>query len=224
MAAAGLPNGVFYDEGEGVGRWRQLRGGSNGQSSLIQFFDHILGIDHTSTGNRSAQKGNSGPAKAAPGEPSFHEEVSPSTQHQRVCGHGSRSVQPKLTQSIPPGPVIHAQSTSQIPCRRVSHGQDPRVCAISTIITSTARASALVPGRDRGVRRLSTSPHADGDAIHRRAVKETKSFPIIIFFFFSICHQPGHNHNQLGAIELRDYSRTHRYGRHGFDSVSQGRS
>ncbi|KAI8627786.1 IDO-domain-containing protein [Xylariaceae sp. FL1651] len=51
MAPAGLPNGVFYDEGDGVGRWMQLRGGSNGQSSLIQFLDLVLGVDHASTGS-----------------------------------------------------------------------------------------------------------------------------------------------------------------------------
>lgn len=50
MAAQGLPNGVFYDEGDGKGEWRQLRGGSNGQSSLIQFFDIVLGVEHTSNG------------------------------------------------------------------------------------------------------------------------------------------------------------------------------
>ena len=51
MAAAGLPRGVFYDEGGGGGEggkgaWRQLRGGSNGQSSLIQFLDLALGVEH----------------------------------------------------------------------------------------------------------------------------------------------------------------------------------
>lgn len=69
MAAAGLPNGVFYDEGNGIGQWRQLRGGSNGQSSLLQFFDLVLGIDHAPTSHHQMPKGNSGaPAKAAPGE------------------------------------------------------------------------------------------------------------------------------------------------------------
>ncbi|KAI0428015.1 Indoleamine 2,3-dioxygenase [Xylaria sp. FL1042] len=73
MGAAGLPNGVFYDEGDGIGHWKQLRGGSNGQSSLIQFFDLILGIDHTSAGNHP--KRGSNPTKSASSELSFHEEV-----------------------------------------------------------------------------------------------------------------------------------------------------
>ncbi|KAE8444203.1 hypothetical protein EG329_000800 [Mollisiaceae sp. DMI_Dod_QoI] len=55
MAVAGLPNGVFYDEGDGKGEWRQYSGGSNAQSSLIQFFDVILGVQHSST------KGSTGP-------------------------------------------------------------------------------------------------------------------------------------------------------------------
>ncbi|KAK0624051.1 Indoleamine 2,3-dioxygenase [Immersiella caudata] len=63
MENAGLPQGVFYDEGEGKGEWRQLRGGSNGQSSLIQFFDVVLGVEHASNG---------GDGK---GGVSFHEEV-----------------------------------------------------------------------------------------------------------------------------------------------------
>ncbi|KAI0455797.1 Indoleamine 2,3-dioxygenase [Xylaria acuta] len=75
MAAAGLPNGVFYDEGDGIGQWRQLRGGSNGQSSLIQFFDLVLGIDHTSNDDHGPQKGNVAPTKAALGDLSFYEEV-----------------------------------------------------------------------------------------------------------------------------------------------------
>ncbi|SMQ53579.1 unnamed protein product [Zymoseptoria tritici ST99CH_3D7] len=51
MEAAGLPHGVFYDEGDGKGSWRKFRGGSNGQSSLLQFFDAVLGVEHTKCGN-----------------------------------------------------------------------------------------------------------------------------------------------------------------------------
>lgn len=64
MEAAGLPNGVYFDEGAGKGRWAQLRGGSNGQSSLIQFFDIVLGVEHRDEGNSMPNGGGS-----------FHEEV-----------------------------------------------------------------------------------------------------------------------------------------------------
>jgi indoleamine 2,3-dioxygenase len=61
MAVAGLPRGVFYDEGKGRGEWRQYSGGSNAQSSLIQLFDIVLGIEHRATGE--AEKANDGFAK-----------------------------------------------------------------------------------------------------------------------------------------------------------------
>lgn len=57
MAVAGLPNGVWYDEGNGKGQWRKYSGGSNAQSSLIQFFDVVLGIQHTSTKGSTAKNG-----------------------------------------------------------------------------------------------------------------------------------------------------------------------
>jgi indoleamine 2,3-dioxygenase len=70
MAGAGLPRGVFYDEGEGGdgrgrGQWRMLRGGSNGQSSLVQFLDLVLGVEHATA---AAGRGGEGGV-------SFHEEV-----------------------------------------------------------------------------------------------------------------------------------------------------
>jgi indoleamine 2,3-dioxygenase len=57
MGVAGLPNGVFYDEGNGEGGWRTYSGGSNAQSSLIQFFDIILGVDHDPKSSTKPSKG-----------------------------------------------------------------------------------------------------------------------------------------------------------------------
>ncbi|KIW67626.1 hypothetical protein PV04_06863 [Phialophora macrospora] len=63
MTAAGLPQGVFYDEGNGQGEWRQYSGGSNAQSSLIQLFDIFLSIDHNFPGLQQPSKAASGPVQ-----------------------------------------------------------------------------------------------------------------------------------------------------------------
>jgi indoleamine 2,3-dioxygenase len=69
MADAGLPNGVIYENGTGTEKYRQLSGGSNAQSSLIQFFDIVLGIEHRPTGEKkditseSELEGTAPPAK-----------------------------------------------------------------------------------------------------------------------------------------------------------------
>jgi len=52
MAEAGLPDGVIYEDGSGKEHFRQYSGGSNAQSSLIQFFDIVLGIQHRPTGEK----------------------------------------------------------------------------------------------------------------------------------------------------------------------------
>jgi indoleamine 2,3-dioxygenase len=76
MAAAGLPRGVFYDEGNGKGEWRQLRGGSNGQSSLIQFLDVVLGVEHAAEGNGTPDRPGGGRMGGSTGGMvSFHQEV-----------------------------------------------------------------------------------------------------------------------------------------------------
>lgn len=50
MADAGLPQGLLYDDGCNPPEYRQYGGGSNAQSSLIQFFDIALGVEHRPTG------------------------------------------------------------------------------------------------------------------------------------------------------------------------------
>lgn len=59
MAEAGLPYGIWYEDENGKGSWRQYAGGSNAQSSLIQAFDLILGVEHRPTGVRfSSEEGH----------------------------------------------------------------------------------------------------------------------------------------------------------------------
>lgn len=50
MGDAGLPNGVMFDTGLPPMEYEQYGGGSNAQSSLLQFFDIVLGIEHRPTG------------------------------------------------------------------------------------------------------------------------------------------------------------------------------
>ncbi|CAL8575567.1 Indoleamine 2,3-dioxygenase [Xanthoria parietina] len=71
MAEAGLPNGVLFDDGTDGQEYRQLGGGSNAQSSLIQFFDIILGIEHRPTGEKPRQQ-SSGSESEGQAPPSRH--------------------------------------------------------------------------------------------------------------------------------------------------------
>lgn len=64
MKEAGLPQGVLYDDGSKDPTWGQYAGGSNAQSSLIQFFDIVLGIEHRPTG---AKMNESSESEAEPG-------------------------------------------------------------------------------------------------------------------------------------------------------------
>ena len=52
MEEAGLPNGLLYEDGTGRETYRHYSGGSNAQSSIIQFFDIVLGIEHRPTGEK----------------------------------------------------------------------------------------------------------------------------------------------------------------------------
>lgn len=59
MADAGLPNGVMFDVGSGKQPYVQYSGGSNAQSSIIQFFDLILGVEHRPTGVKPSDNSDS---------------------------------------------------------------------------------------------------------------------------------------------------------------------
>ncbi|EOD48702.1 putative indoleamine -dioxygenase subfamily protein [Neofusicoccum parvum UCRNP2] len=67
MADAGLPNGVVFDDGTSEPQhYVQFSGGSNAQSSIIQFFDIVLGIEHRPTGSKPQEPSSS----SAQGQPS----------------------------------------------------------------------------------------------------------------------------------------------------------
>lgn len=70
MADAGLPNGVLFDEGRGDEDYVQFAGGSNAQSSIIQFFDIVLGVEHRATGSRSPFSAHDSSASGSDAPPS----------------------------------------------------------------------------------------------------------------------------------------------------------
>jgi len=78
MADAGLPNGVIFDNGGPINKQRyvQFSGGSNAQSSLIQFFDVVLSVQHRPTGTHAHDSNQEfGRKKPSPPEPSFIHEM-----------------------------------------------------------------------------------------------------------------------------------------------------
>lgn len=75
MAEAGLPNGVLFEDGSGQETYRQYAGGSNAQSSLIQFFDIVLGIEHRPTGVKMDASAEKLPGTAPPSRHNFLEEM-----------------------------------------------------------------------------------------------------------------------------------------------------
>jgi indoleamine 2,3-dioxygenase len=73
MADAGLPNGVVFDNGGPINKQRyvQFSGGSNAQSSIIQFFDLVLNVEHRPTGQKKDNEPH--PSKKAPPVSFIHE-------------------------------------------------------------------------------------------------------------------------------------------------------
>lgn len=74
MTEAGLPKeGLNYDDGSGKPIYRQYGGGSNAQSSLIQFFDIVLGVEHRPTGVSRNDEASNAEAKSKASHGFIHE-------------------------------------------------------------------------------------------------------------------------------------------------------
>lgn len=88
MADAGLPNGVRYGDKT---EYRQISGGSNAQSSLIQALDILLNVEHHPTGTRHSGSGPLHPGEGitAPKTHSFIHEMRKYMpgQHRRFLEH-----------------------------------------------------------------------------------------------------------------------------------------
>jgi len=77
MGDAGLPNGVIFDDGGPINKQRyvQFAGGSNAQSSIIQFFDLVLSVEHKATGEKKDDSSGQDVKKHAKAKPSFIHEM-----------------------------------------------------------------------------------------------------------------------------------------------------
>ena len=119
MADAGLPNGVIYEDGTGKDVYRQFSGGSNAQSSLIQFFDIVLGVEHRPTGEKRVESSESEEGTAPPAKHNFIQvgkiTYCFSTPTDSVAGHA----------------LIHARSSSPVPRARDDGGQYPRLRGVA---------------------------------------------------------------------------------------------
>ena len=110
MAEAGLPNGVFYDTGSDDDCYREYSGGSNAQSSLIQAFDIILGVEHYPTGQKKDPAASSLEGTAPPPKHNFIQ-VCIHYLHSISTGSNTLTGNEKLY-ARPPPPVFRAL----VPC------------------------------------------------------------------------------------------------------------
>ena len=77
MSDAGLPNGVIFDNGGPINKQRyvQFSGGSNAQSSIIQFFDLVLSVEHRPTGDKKENLSKKEARRRGAPEPNFIHEM-----------------------------------------------------------------------------------------------------------------------------------------------------
>lgn len=123
-----LPNGLFYDEGSGTGKWRKLQGGSNAQSSLIHFFDIILGVEHSH----------------GVGEESVHDQARRYIpgQHRRFLDYIGRLVGPTLESAL-----LHTSREMQSSLRTAYTGAVEALAALRSTHLRIAARYIIVPSR-----------------------------------------------------------------------------
>lgn len=158
MSGAGLPRGVFYDQGEGKGEWQQWRGGSNGQSSLIQFWDVALGVTHTSEGNNVNPHNRPG---AKPEEKSFHEEVREYMPggHRRFLEHVARSGSIRSLAMIPTCGPQHArmQEAYTAAIKSLTEFRNKHLGIIASYIVVPSKKTWHGPGSKKNLATASTA-------------------------------------------------------------------
>lgn len=156
MAAAGLPKGLFYDKGNGKGAWQQWRGGSNGQSSLIQFWDAVLGVSHDSKGS-----GNPHAEAGQPEETSFHAEVRAYMPggHRRLLEHVWRSGSIRALAALPTSGSDHArmQEAYAAAIKTLTEFRTGHVGIVTAYIIVPSRKAAMVEDKNKAVNLATTS-------------------------------------------------------------------
>lgn len=117
MAEAGLPNGVIFDTGSDRDQYVQYSGGSNAESSLIQFFDIVLGVEHRPTGTKRPTEQSTSESDSEP--------TSPPSRHNFI--HEMRSYMPGPHRRF----LEHVTSIANIREYAETHGSSNRALAIS---------------------------------------------------------------------------------------------
>jgi indoleamine 2,3-dioxygenase len=175
MEAAGLPRGVFYDEGDGKGQWMQLRGGSNGQSSLIQFFDVVLGVEHHTHGSA--------------GQKSFHNEVREYMPgpHRRFLTHVAQLgsirelAMSSSSSSTPTAEETKLRDTYQAATAALSQFRDKHIQIVTRYIILPSRQPWKKPEDKRAARRknLASSSTAQKDQAELTGTGGTTLVPFL---------------------------------------------
>ncbi|PGH09475.1 indoleamine 2,3-dioxygenase [Blastomyces parvus] len=131
MSDAGLPDGIIYDDGTGSQTRHYYSGGSNAQSSLIQFFDIVLNIEHLPTGEKRTEKPDLGSSPSSDDQGSSHARAK---RHNFIME----------MRSYMPGPhrrfLEHVASVANIRDYVLKHSSDSALCAAYDSCLAVLRA------------------------------------------------------------------------------------